>query len=179
MPTQLSFPVTRAHQLLPALLRSVTSRAVRLLGPRPGPAQVTRVSRLRPCFPTPCLVASRKKRCGLIFPGRSFISIPHLMHTLTHRKRDGVNLFILLADFCFSCFLFLSAVHPSTDPQKPDSATKNPLLFSKLHLNNSSLPPPHSFAHSTVLSIYSSVGRRGPAVSTAVLIDQLPLERII
>lgn len=69
-----------------------------------------------------------------------FHSPPHARaHTA---KRDGVNLFILLADSCFSCFLFLSAVHPSTDPQKPDGATKNPLLFSKLHLNNSS-PPPH------------------------------------
>lgn len=114
-------------------VRPVSSRAV-LAPPRPGPAQVTLVSRLCPCFLTPCFVASWKKQYCLIFPGRRLISIPPSC-TRSHTKRDRVNLFVLFADFCYSS-LFFSAVHPSRDPQKPDGATKNSLLFSKLLLNN-------------------------------------------
>lgn len=84
---------------------SVTSRAVLLPLPRPGPAQVTRVSRLCPCFLTPCFATSWKKQCCLIFPGRSFISIPTSC-TRSHTERDRVNLFIRLADFCFSALCF-------------------------------------------------------------------------
>lgn len=73
-PTQLSFPVACIHQLLPG--PPCHQQGSPAPPPRPGPAQVTRVSRLCLCFLTPRFVTSWKNQCCLIFPGRSFISIP-------------------------------------------------------------------------------------------------------
>lgn len=98
MPTQLSFPVTREYRLLP--VHSVTSRAVLVPPPQPGPAQVTRVSRLCPGFLTPRFVASWKKQCCLIFPGRRFISIP------TTPKGTELTFSSSLQTFVFPLFVF-------------------------------------------------------------------------
>lgn len=88
----------------------VTGMALLLPPPRPGPAQVTRVSRPCPCFPTPHFVTFWKNQCCLIFPGRSFISIPTSC-TRLHTEWDGVNLFIFLAHFCFSVQFIQVQVH--------------------------------------------------------------------
>lgn len=178
MPTQLSFPVTRAHQLLPT---PSPAGPFRLPGPRPGPAQVTRVSRLRPCFLTPCLFGCSAEEAVLFDFPRKNSSFPFPTScTRSHTPKKGRSspfhppcrlLFFLL--FVSQCS---SSKYRSTETRRRYQESTSVL---EIALEQLFPPPPRSFAHSSVLSIYSSVARRGPAVSTAVLIDQLPLERII
>lgn len=87
MPTQLSFPVTRAHQLLPT---PSPAGPFRLPGPRPGPAQVTRVSRLRPCFLTPCLFGCSAEEAVLFDFPRKNSSFPFPTScTRSHTPKKG------------------------------------------------------------------------------------------
>lgn len=103
VPTQLSFAVTRVHQLLPGPLchQQGCPAPSAMAWPCPGYPGLTPLSLFSHAF----FVASWKKQCCLIFPGRSFISIPTSC-TRSHTERDRVNLFILLADFCFSALCF-------------------------------------------------------------------------
>jgi len=136
-----------------------------------GPAQVTRVSRIWPIFSHTSFCHIMEDPSQLHFPWRKLHFRTHVntavLATLTRRGMELNRLFLchshsfLLVLFFFSAlFLFtfcfrhsqLQCWSPSTNPQKLNSATKNPLCFKSL-LNISFLQP--SQTHSSLPLFHS------------------------
>lgn len=104
------------------------------------------------CPGHPCLTALFHFSHGsfLSHTGRSrAILLSHVTHTLTQKGKEFIHSFLFVHFFphSFHFHFLLVFVHcsPSANPQKPNSATKNPLLSFKcpLLLNNSFLLPSH------------------------------------
>lgn len=142
-----------------------------LPSPWPGSAQVTHVSRLRSIFLTALFCHIREDPGLFYFPWKKLHFLTHVTHTLTQKGKgkEFIHSFLLVHFFPHSFhfrlfFLVFAHCSPSANPQKPNSATKNPLLSFKcpLLLNNSFLllshkHIPHFPFFAPLLSIYSSV----------------------